>query len=245
MWINNLFLSLILIGFLSCEHDHLTNELRVVNGSGSGNFTVGRSVTLTADPASAGMGFFRWEGDTIYIDEPRSPVAQLLMPLADVEVRATYRNLPTYTLTVVDGTGSGDYLAGTRIAISATAPGDDQRFVSWSGDTTYVTRTDTAYTFVVMPDLPVNVVAMFEQANDDLISFSNTIVPIFETYCSTPGCHDGMSGISPYVTHRQIFRDREGIRESVITGLMPTNAIMPQAQIDLVVAWIDQGAPNN
>jgi hypothetical protein len=78
-------------------------------------------------------------------------------------------------------------------------------------------------------------------------SFSANIQPITSTRCAISGCHDAgsVNGPGPLTTYQQIFNARTLIRSAVSTGLMPQGSTLTQAQINSILCWIDNGAPNN
>ena len=105
--------------------------LTVVNGSGSGSYAAGTPVTITANTPPSGQSFTSWTGATVA--NPTSSTTTLTMPAANTTVTANYA--PTqYTLTVVNGAGSGNYAAGTTVTITATPP-SGQTFTNWTGAT--------------------------------------------------------------------------------------------------------------
>lgn len=65
-------------------------------------------------------------------------------------------------LTVVNGTGSGQYENGTQVAIVANAPQEGQTFDKWIGDTTYVSDVSAAETILTMPAADVTVTATYK-----------------------------------------------------------------------------------
>ena len=65
-------------------------------------------------------------------------------------------------LTVVNGTGSGQYENGTQVAIVANAPNEGQTFDKWIGDTTYVADVSAAETILTMPAADVTVTATYK-----------------------------------------------------------------------------------
>lgn len=69
--------------------------LTVVNGSGSGNYTAGTVVHISANPAAAGMAFTSWTGATV----ANSSVATttLVMPAGATTVTANYGFIPGVT----------------------------------------------------------------------------------------------------------------------------------------------------
>jgi hypothetical protein len=107
--------------------------LTVVNGSGSGNYNAGTVVTITANPPPAGQSFLDWTGAAV--QNPNAATTNLTMPAANTTVTANYSSGPSYTLTVISGSGSGQYAAGTVVAITANTPPAGQVFVNWTGTT--------------------------------------------------------------------------------------------------------------
>ena len=84
------------------------------------------------------------------------------------------------------------------------------------------------------------------------VSFSR-VLPIFQNYCGTTGCHDGNGGESNYV-----FIDYPSIMQSITPGnadkskayqamtstfkIMPPNIALPTSKRTLIRLWIEQGA---
>ena len=81
----------------------------------------------------------------------RTPAASttLTMPAANTAVTANYASIPTYSLTVVNGTGSGTYAAGTIVNIKANTAPSGQTFQNWTGAT--VANATSATTTLTMP----------------------------------------------------------------------------------------------
>ena len=78
-------------------------------------------------------------------------------------------------------------------------------------------------------------------------SFSNDVLPIFQSVCSAAGCHNAGSGNGPgaLTNYNQIFAARSDIRGQVLTGQMPLNSTLTTTQKNNIICWIDSGAPNN
>jgi hypothetical protein len=135
--------------------------LTVVKGTGSGTFAAGASVTISANPAPAGQVFKSWTGATFA--NPVAPTTTLVMPATNLTVTATYTSAPPpvtqYTLTVVNGSGSGTFSAGTTATISANTPPTGQVFKGWLGAT--VTDPLSASTTLIMPAANVTVTATY------------------------------------------------------------------------------------
>ena len=67
----------------------------------------------------------------------------------------------TYTLTVNNGTGSGNYEEATVVDISATAPPEGEHFVNWTGDVANVADVNMANTTITMPASAATITANF------------------------------------------------------------------------------------
>ena len=121
--------------------------LTVVNGSGSGTYSAGTAVTITANAPSAGQAFVNWTGATVA--NPSAASTALTMPAANTTVTAHFAPVAAYTLTVVNGSGSGSYAAGTLVNISANAPPAGQVFANWTGAS--VANATSSSTTLTMP----------------------------------------------------------------------------------------------
>ncbi len=234
----------VLLLFFSCDSENLYHSLTVVNGSGSGDYALGEEITIAAaPPPNAGEAFFQWTGDTAYLQATRAPTTICKMPFEDIHVEALYKVLPTYALTVVNGTGTGSYIAGTKVLITAVTQDDDEQFVRWTGDTLYVADTDTFTTFVLMPESNIQVVADFETIRE--ISFNRDVFPLIQTSCAKAACH-GKNEFNPTLTnYAEISRNAMNIRRVVLDGSMPYDRRLSNYEINLIVRWIDAGAKNN
>jgi hypothetical protein len=70
-------------------------------------------------------------------------------------------------------------------------------------------------------------------------SFSADVLPLINASCNTSGCHNN------YSNYAQINAGKTSIRSRVINGTMPKNSTLTNAQKDVIICWIDAGAPNN
>lgn len=217
--------------------------LTVVNGSGSGQYFEGEAVTLLAnDPLSPEQVFSFWSGDSMYLDEPLSPTASLKMPAKAIQLEATYVDLPKYALTVVNGSGSGEYLEGARIFIQGIPPNGNDAFLEWAGGVAHLERTDTIATWVTMPASAISVEALFEM-QQTLISFSNQIQPLFKLRCVDGGCHDRWHPRYTFETYSDIRNNLNDIIASTRVG--GGMDYFTEQELDLFRQWIDEGALNN
>ena len=137
-----------------------TYRLTVNNGSGDGTYTLGTSVIVTADPPAQGQQFTGWEGDTAILDDFRSSPTEALIISRDVVITAAYSALPTYTVTVTNGTGDGNYYAGQQVTIVADAAPAGQQFTGWTGNANYASASSPTTTFT-MPSTAVVVTATY------------------------------------------------------------------------------------
>lgn len=132
--------------------------LTVVGGSGGGSFEAGANVPITANAAPEGQVFLDWTGATV--GNPQSLSTTLVMPAGPATVTANYGPpAPTYSLVVVNGSGGGNYMANTIVAIMANAPSAGEVFGSWSGAT--VADPSASNTTLVMPSNNVTVTANY------------------------------------------------------------------------------------
>jgi hypothetical protein len=133
--------------------------LTVTNGSGSGLYSEGEVVPISANPPDSGMLFAMWAGDVAYVADRFSSDTTVTMPAAEVSVTAAY----TWgrVLTVNSGTGDGLYLMGTVVDISADPAPSGMVFDEWVGDTADVSDPTSADTTVTMPSSDVEVTATY------------------------------------------------------------------------------------
>jgi hypothetical protein len=124
--------------------------LTVTGGTGGGLYIEGAPVTITAT-LPVGMEFDRWTGATQYVAGVTFSPTTVTMPAANIAVAATYKTA-YYAFTVINGTGSGSYTNGQRVAIAATIP-KGLTFVNWNDGNTNASRT------VTTPPAPVTYTA--------------------------------------------------------------------------------------
>lgn len=134
--------------------------LNVVNGTGSGSYAAGALVTITANAPPPGGAFVNWTGATV--QNPTASTTTLVMPASDTTVTANYSTPGTYALNVVKGTGSGSYMPGTIVTITANAPPAGQSFLQWTGPA--VQNLNAATTTLTMPAAATTVTATYAAA---------------------------------------------------------------------------------
>lgn len=65
------------------------------------------------------------------------------------------------TLTVNDGTGSGQHAAGTILTVTAEPPPPGKGFAGWSGDTQILANPSEQTTTATMPSIDVTITATY------------------------------------------------------------------------------------
>ena len=135
------------------------HELVVVNGSGDGAYTNGAIAAILADAPAAHYAFAQWTGDTGSVADVSAPGTTLVMPGTGTVVTATYRPL-LYTLSVVNGSGSGAYPYGSTVELAAQ-PYEGKRFYCWTGDVASVANVLAATTTVLTADGTLSVAATY------------------------------------------------------------------------------------
>jgi hypothetical protein len=141
-------------------------SLKVTNGTGSGTYAASTVVTITANTPPTGEVFVDWTGATVA--NSTSSSTTLTMPAAATTVTANYRPI-TYTLTVVGGSGSGAYAAGTVVPIVAGAAPSGDVFTDWTGAT--VANSTSSSTTLTMPAAATTVTANYRP-----ITYTLTVV---------------------------------------------------------------------
>ncbi|MGA2118554.1 MAG: hypothetical protein ABSH56_27835, partial [Bryobacteraceae bacterium] len=147
-----------------------TYTLTVVNGTGGGSYTAGTAVTIGANPPPAGESFAGWTGASV--SNANATTTTLTMPAGNTTVTANFAAGPIYTLTVVGGQGSGNYVAGAVVTIVANIPPAGQSFLGWTGAT--VASPASSTTTLTMPAAPVTVTADFSQPTYTLTVVNGT-----------------------------------------------------------------------
>lgn len=231
--------------FTSCDTEKMYHTVVIVNGTGSGDYELGEKVSIEADPAPGEQAFFKWVGDTFVLSAARSPATSFEMPFRDVRLEATYSDLPQYALTVEGGSGSGKYLAGTIVSIEADPPPEFHVFDRWEGPAQYLADPQSAGTTVEMPEENITFTATYLE-NPDLVSFSNQILPIFEANCNTAGCHSPVDVNEPLTNYEEVAKNLIDVQIMVLNGTMPPPPdVITQTEKELILLWIEQGAPDN
>ncbi|HAJ79685.1 MAG TPA: hypothetical protein DCO75_07925, partial [Fibrobacteres bacterium] len=137
--------------------------LSVTGGSGSGWYDSSARVTIiAADSSAVNKRFDHWGGADsesvlLYINDSTT----FIMPNAPAEIHAVYSDL--HTLTVTDGSGSGNYYSWASVAIVANDSTAAQRgFGHWGGpDSSFVTSDTSKSTTFTMPNNDATIKAVY------------------------------------------------------------------------------------
>ena len=139
--------------------------LTVVRGSGSGSYPPGSSVPVHADPPNRGEQFESWDGDTAILNGLRTDKDNEVFTIEqDVSITAMYSALPAFVVTVMNGSGDGNYYAGETVEIVADAAPAGQQFALWSGNVSVADPT-SATTTLKMPEYAVSISATYRVAD--------------------------------------------------------------------------------
>jgi endoglucanase len=208
----------------------LALNLNVEGGSGSGEYYEGARVRIKAGDPPRGHIFDRWDGDAGFADNNGSSSTMVTMPGKDITLTAVYRAL-NYSLTVDQGTGSGEYPMGAEVEIEAASPSPKQIFDRWTGDTDHIENVYAGTTSLVMPD--------------DNITVSATYAPLF-TLSVYPGSGGGdyREGAEVVIEAEappagEIFDRWTGDTESIahIDSII-TTIIMPASDISVTATYM-------
>ena len=131
MKIKILLALIIVFSLLSCQK----HTLIVESGSGSGEYTSGDTVNIIANSAKIGFKFYRWEGDFQHVKDRFMPNTTVEIIKKSTKLYAVYVSIDeTYSLTISDGSGSGEYHPGENVKIFADQITLPKEFYRWNTD---------------------------------------------------------------------------------------------------------------
>ena len=134
--------------------------LTVVRGSGSDSYRPGIWVPVHADPPRRGEQFDSWDGDTTILKSLRTDADNEVFTIEEnVTITAVYSALPSFIVTVINGTGDGNYYTGETVQIVADET-NSQQFKGWTGNATFANALSSTTTFT-MPASDVDVTAIY------------------------------------------------------------------------------------
>jgi len=178
-------------------------SVSVINGTGSGEYIVGATVTITANTPPAEQRFKNWttESTGVIFVNANSATTTFTMPANAVTVTANYDSIPPtpptpYSVTVTNGTGSGEYAEGDTVTIVANTPPNGQQFKNWtttSAGVIFANATIATTTFI-MPANAVTVTANYEAIPSPPTSVSSIATNPLKAWASNGTLH--VSGLT-------------------------------------------------
>ncbi|MBL9039763.1 MAG: fibronectin type III domain-containing protein [Archangium sp.] len=140
----------------------VTYALTVTSGTGSGSYASGAAVTVVANAPPSGKVFDQWTATAGTLASATSATTTFTMPAAAATVTATYKNVPTYVLTVVRGSGGGAYPASAGVTVVANTPDAGQLFDRWTATAGTLASATSATTTFTMPAAAATVTATYK-----------------------------------------------------------------------------------
>lgn len=115
------------------ENDINYHTLTVNNGSGSGSVAEGSGRIIDGNQAPSTYEFDYWEiiSGNGTIDNVYSRQTTYRMGTTDGEVTAHYKPIPYFTVTVINGTGSGTYIRNSHPTIEMNPAPEGMQFLQW------------------------------------------------------------------------------------------------------------------
>jgi len=148
--------------------------LTVNSGTGSGVYAVGTDVNISANNPPVGKVFDQWTGNIGLVHDFYSSSTKITIPEGNVNVTALYKDISNYkyTLTVNNGTGSGNYAVGNVVNITAKSPAAGKVFDQWTGDVGFVYDFYASSTKVTIPESNINLTATYKDSGAILYTLS-------------------------------------------------------------------------
>lgn len=77
------------------------------------------------------------------------------------------------------------------------------------------------------------------------VSYATQIKNIINTSCAKAGCHDAGAGSRNWTDYSNVKANAQNIKIRTANHTMPPDTPLPQADIDLIRCWVDDGALDN
>ena len=159
----------------------------------------GGTVTATGQTCALRNNYTVPNGHRYYVNITTAPSNDQLIGngtstiIGSTHKYARIQLVPTYTLTVSKGTGSGSYAAGDKVSINADAPATGQAFDKWTGGNggTFGNANSASTTFT-MPGAAATVTATYRP----LRNTANTALPITVGETKTVGSIAGPGSVN-------------------------------------------------
>jgi uncharacterized repeat protein (TIGR02543 family) len=145
-----------------------TYAITIANGTGSGSYASGTVVPITANAAPSGYQFAGWIQPFYSVGTIANPAAtstNFTTGAGTAEVTASYTPVggTTYPLTVTGGTGSGSYVPGTIVTVTANNPASGYQFARWLGPSSafILSNADASTTTITMPSVATTITSSY------------------------------------------------------------------------------------
>jgi len=137
--------------------------LDVYNGSGSGEYNAGSTISISANTAPSSQVFDRWIGEISGVANINLASTTVTLSNSNLSITATFKDQTDrrVTLTVENGSGSGEYIIGTEVTIKADPAPDGMVFDKWTGYTATVTNINLPETSITMANLNLFIQATY------------------------------------------------------------------------------------
>jgi hypothetical protein len=140
----------------------------ITNGTGTGNYAPGSVVSITANAAPSGYQFAGWSygfNGNGTITNPSAASTTFTVGTSVATITATYTpsSGTSYALTVSGGSGSGSYLPGTIVTVTAATPPTGSQFSRWLGTNSVLVTgdADSTTTNITMPSAATTITASY------------------------------------------------------------------------------------
>ena len=137
-WVQNITMGTEDVTYTAVYRTRESYDLTVIGGSGSGTYKERQSVTIRGDNPESGYNWSRWNctsGSYYSIGNSYNQSTSLVMGRSDCEMTATYTPVVTYNyydLTVLNGSGSGNYREGTTVSCYGNQAPSTYEFSHWT-----------------------------------------------------------------------------------------------------------------
>lgn len=155
-----------------------SHDVTINDGSSDKNtYDVGQTVSIEAD-RKVGKAFKEWKvvSGSVTLTNSDSSSTTFIMPDSDVEITAVYTDLVNSSVSVVKGSGSGNYYENDEVNITAQPPVENYKFKSWKVVKGNIQLKDSnlATTSFIMGNQTVEVEAEYEEIIDNInVSVNN------------------------------------------------------------------------
>jgi formylglycine-generating enzyme required for sulfatase activity len=103
----------------------------------------GDNISISVPQEYQGMRFVRWIGPDGLVPSVESTSIEFNMPSETVRLFAVYEAISN--VTVLNGSGTGNYDSGDEVQIVANSPSDGMQFSHWSGSVEHFNETSDVY----------------------------------------------------------------------------------------------------